>query len=142
MDRGILSEIMKPLSSLLLLTSVALLTFCGCMDMDPFGMDRKRITGGYYLRRNEFGDFYLIDKDNPDVGGVLEGTVQAIGWSREVIVAKRRSNLRNPRLDGWMVVDIRAKTILGPMTDEEKNAGKFGGIPTYPASEAWKKKLW
>ncbi len=72
-------------------------------------------------------------------GGVLEGTVERIGWTRERIVARRHSNFRGDP-DGWMIVDVRCQTVAGPLSDSAFSASPdLSSIPIFSADSAWRR---
>jgi hypothetical protein len=85
----------------------------------PFGGSERRIAGPYRLEQWEDGATYYLrgPGEDPDGGGgLLEGTVTRIAWTRGVIVARRYANFRGDP-DGWMVIDVRARTLTGPLSD-------------------------
>lgn len=76
---------------------------------------------------------------NNSGGGFLEGTVERIGWSDRFIIARRQS-LSGGDPDGWMIIDLKMKTITGPFSDEEiGNKPEVSNIQTFVPSEAWNK---
>ena len=106
---------------------VLLLLLAGCF---PFGTEQRTISGDYRLERSEDGEtFYLAEKGRPHSGGgVLEGTVEQIGWNDRFVAVKRQSLVRgdpNSR-DGWMIIDLKTKIITGPFSDTES-----GTIPNF-----------
>lgn len=79
------------------------------------------VTGGYSIARRSEGTvtFLLVrgsEGETEQGGGVLNGRVERIGWSAEVIVAWRRG-VRGG--DGWMVVDVETGKVSGPFSDTE-----------------------
>lgn len=101
------------LTRLLFLAIIPLLVSC---DQDPFGLAYRELPGEYYLHRWEDGKtYYLEDKDKMGIaGGIVDGTVEAIGWNRKFILVKRHS-LFGGDADGWMLIDVENKEIKGPV---------------------------
>jgi hypothetical protein len=60
-----------------------------------------------------------------DAGGVLRGTVESIGWNERYIVAWRLPMSRSDG-EGWMIVNIHAHEIQGPLTDAQLDAARDG----------------
>jgi len=107
------------------------------------GGSKNKITGNYYLHKWEGGHpFYIVDKwGEPDGGGLINGTVQEIGWNEKYIFAKRKSTFGGDP-NGWMVIDVNANKITGPFTDEElgnKQKELIGNekIEIYLPEKAW-----
>lgn len=116
-----------------------------CMDQDPFGLSNKTISGDYYLEKWEDGTtFYLHDKkkeynDFPvETGpGPIGGIVIEMGWSKNFIVALRYAHFRGDK-DGWMIIDVKKKTVTGPFTDTEiEKTLSSQKIKPIPAGQAW-----
>jgi hypothetical protein len=107
----------------------------GCMDITT---PKKRIAGDYYLELFETTNFYIQEKGKDENGGGAEdGTVEELGWSSDLIVAKRHSVYRGDP-DGWMIVDVRKHQVSGPI-DEAERKMKYPAINIYPVRDAWKK---
>jgi hypothetical protein len=68
-------------------------------------------------------------------GGILDGTVQSIGWGDKVIVASRQSTFRGDP-DGLMVVNLASKKIDGPI-DPSEVAKMYPTIKLGKAWDAW-----
>lgn len=122
---------------------LTLAVFCaaaltGC-DTEFFNSGCRDIGDtGYSLCRNEDGPtvFYLEPNDqSPSGGGVLNGTVESIGWSDKTIVASRHSTFRGDR-DGLMIVDIASKKIYGPI-DQSVATKDYRAIKLTSAADAW-----
>jgi hypothetical protein len=81
--------------------------------------------GRLQLEQWEDGNTYYLNKKghkgSGSGGGLLDGTVQRIGWSQRYIVAKRYSTFRGDP-DGWMVIDLQSGEITGPFSDAEFSA--------------------
>ena len=122
-------------SVLILVLAAAAVLAC---DQDPFGVNDRWIGGDYELYRFPENDkFYLDDRslDHPG-GGVLEGTIERIGWDDRTIVAWRHPMFGgNPA--GWMVVDIDTKAISGPLAGVTRDAEQVNGIPVRDVLDAW-----
>jgi len=112
-----------------LLASCSNHLFCDC----------KSLPGGYTLERSEDGvTFYLNAPRGPsDGGGAIDGTVEEIGWSDELIAAKRHANFRGDG-DGWMLIDVHTQAIRGPMADSEfTKLAKQLNLRALPIDQAW-----
>jgi hypothetical protein len=123
---------------LLILSAVLVVALSGC-DTDLFNSGCREIgDSGYSLCRNDNGPtvFYLEpNHQEPSGGGVLDGTVQSIGWDDKVIVASRQSTFRGDP-DGLMVVDIASKKVDGPI-DPSVVAKMHPTIKLSKAPDAW-----
>lgn len=115
-----------------------MLVLVGC-DADVFDSNCRQIaSSGYSLCRDDNGTtvFYLEpNRHAPSGGGVLEGTVDSIGWDDKVIVAARRATFRGDP-DGLMVVDLAGKKVEGPF-DQSRIAAKYPQIKLVEAANAW-----
>ena len=118
-----------------------ILFFSGCL-FD--GGSKKKIVGDYYLHRWEGGTPFYIDNKwgQPDGGGLIEGTVQEIGWNEDYIFAKRKSTFGGDP-SGWMIIDVNKGKIMGSFTDEEfegkqKEILGHQEIKKYPPKKVWK----
>lgn len=91
----------------------------GCVDQDPLGLSRRTLIEPYTLERSE-GDIYYIQKSGSlqNGGGVLEGTVEEIGWTNGFIFARRFALMRGDHAspDGWMIIDVAKGQLSGPIT--------------------------
>jgi hypothetical protein len=121
-----------------LTSTTLLLLLAACF---PFGGPTRPLPGSYELERSEGGDIYWIN--GPDGartgGGVLEGSVERLGWNDTYIIAYRHSTYRGDA-DGWMVIDVNSRSIAGPLTETElKNRRDLEEIQTLAVAEAWKR---
>lgn len=114
----------------------------GCVDQDPFGFNNKEIAGDYYLEQWEDGvTFYLNDSEKeynefPD-HGPIGGTVISLGWNSSFIIAERQAHFGG-KVDGWMIIDVSKKKIVGPLPwDEVSSNNLLKDIKIYSAKEAW-----
>jgi hypothetical protein len=124
--------------------SVAVLLVGGQMACvgacDILGHGRQRLPGGYYLARWETGHVTLGGPTySADAGGVLKGTVEAIGWNETYIVVWRLPMLAGEDA-GWMIVNIHTHEIQGPLTGVQLDAARDGnqglaGIKPTPAKQ-------
>jgi len=100
------------------------------------------MAGDYYLQRWEDGKTYYIEQagqENTQGGGVLGGTVEMIGWNDHYIVARRISNFRGDP-DGWLVIDVKARTTKGPFdADALAQLPEANGMKFLEPSAAWSK---
>jgi hypothetical protein len=80
-----------------------------------------RLPGGYALEKWKDGrTFYLWSPDdsNREGGGAIEGTVQRIALTEDLIVVERHSIFRGDP-DGWMVIATKAHKVSGPISEVE-----------------------
>jgi hypothetical protein len=123
---------------LLISIAVLMVALSGC-DIDLFNLGCREIgSSGYSLCRSDDGAtvFYLEPNHQaPSGGGVLDGTVQSIGWNDKVIVASRQATFRGDP-DGLMVVDLASKQIAGPL-DPSAVAKTYPTIRLAKASDTW-----
>ena len=123
-----------------LMAGVALLMI-GC-DQDLFHLSYRKIAGDYYLHRWEDDKTYYLEdrtRDKQDGGGAIGGVVVQLGWNDGFILVKRHSTFAGDP-DGWMIVDVKKKTIQGPYTAEEiKSMPEADGLDVLDASKAWAK---
>jgi hypothetical protein len=125
---------------LLLLGIIGILLYAsGCMDQDPFNLSQRKVIGLYSLERFEGNLYYLQNESSCEDhgGGCLDGTIEQIGWTNDLIFAKRHANFHGDP-DGWMVVDVRNQSISGPLTESEFRS-KYPSVKVLPPKEAWKK---
>jgi hypothetical protein len=126
---------MKRLSIICVMLMAAL---SGC-DTDLFNAGCRAIgNSGYSLCRDDNGPvvFYLEpDHQARSGGGVIDGTVQSIGWDNKVIVASRESTFRGDP-DGLMVVDLASKKVHGPI-DPSGVVKLYPTIRLEKAANAW-----
>ncbi|CAH1082872.1 hypothetical protein [Candidatus Nitrotoga sp. 1052] len=126
------------MKKLVILSAVLLVILTGC-DVGLFNSGCRAMgDSGYSLCRNEDGPtaFYLEPNHKaPSGGGILDGTVQSIGWNEKVIVAQRQSTFRGDP-DGLFVLDIASKKVDGPI-DQEIIAKQYPSIKLMDASNAW-----
>lgn len=112
---------------------VVLLCLIGCSP------GQRKISGPYRLVRfDENGKFYLekAGAEKPG-GGCIEGTVEEIGWTNELIFARRHSTYRGDP-DGWMVIDVRKESVIGPLSYAEFRQ-KYPGVQTLAPEDVWRK---
>jgi hypothetical protein len=125
---------------LILFAALIFSTLVGCIDQDPFGLSTRTILGKYSLNQwEDEATYYLVAPGANDGGGVIEGTVQQLGWNRDIILAERLSTFRGDP-DGWMVIEVAKHKVTGPFTTEQiKSNPTYAGIKIFSAAEAWKK---
>jgi len=101
---------------------------CGCVGAcDIFGVSTKELAAGYCLELNrEFSSYRLqkcfgIRDAATDGVGLLEGTVERIGWNDRYIAGWRTPAFGRDRA-GWMLLDTTNGRIEGPFSDAEFDA--------------------
>ena len=117
---------------------MALMFNWSCFGAGDIFEAKKMLPGGYRLVRFEV-DTYYVGYGATIPGGALGGAVTRIGWNEAYIVAWRAGLTGN---SGWMIVDIEAGRIEGPLTDDElrlkvQSTPKLEGINVRTAAEAW-----
>jgi hypothetical protein len=119
---------------------ISLLIFLASCDQDLFNNSCKKIHYSFFLKKWEDGKtFYLLNSCNSDSaqgGGVLNGTINSIGWNSEFIIANRKSLFGGDK-DGWIVINSHKGSLEGPFENLEKT--KFKDIKTFIPSEAWER---
>jgi hypothetical protein len=113
-------------SFLLLIASLLLLTAC---DIDLFGLDRKRLGGGYSLVLSEVDDECALVPPHQN-GGTL---VVEVGWRKPLILT---------RPDGfktWDVIDTTTHKQTTIADEQRKTDPAYRDIAVYRAGEAWKR---
>ena len=102
----------------------ALLSLCtlGC-NQNPLRVACRPVEGPYCLERSENGRYYLRDRrqsDGLDRGGVLGGPALRLTRAPGVILAQRQS-IAGGEIE-WMLVNVGADTIIGPLTQADVDA--------------------
>ena len=106
---------------------IASLVIVGLVAVRFFDPLSRRLAGGYRLNLfSESGEYYV---DEPGVrltrgGGVFDGTVEKVGWSDTLILA-RVTRIWGGDPNGWYVLDVETKIVRGPLTDQEINTDPF-----------------
>jgi hypothetical protein len=122
-----------------LLLIAALGMVVGC-DQDPLGTSRRTILGDYQLKLWEDGSTYLlVDGSKSGTGWeVAGGSIIRVGWDQRRILVERHSTSIGG-VDGFIVVDVAARTVSGPLSSSElaKNVD-LAKIKLMPPAEAWK----
>lgn len=93
----------------------------------------RSLPGGYCLELDREFDLYRVQdcsrRRNVNEGvGVLQGSIQELGWNASTIVALRKSCCGNG--DGFMIIDIASDRIDGPFPREvmERRLGVDAGM--------------
>lgn len=124
---------------ILVITASMNLTAC---DQDPFGLSYREIANGIYLLRWEDGKtFYLQTKETlgSNGSGFLDGTVQNIGWNKNLILVEKHSSFQGDP-SGWYVISISTKKVKGPLSEKEiKKISETKEIELVTAHSAWEK---
>lgn len=132
------------MASRVALVVVACVMLSGC-DIDPFNAGCRDIADtGYALCVWEDDKTYYLAAAGERVagGGVLEGTVQSIGWNTNVIVASRHATFGGDP-DGLMVVDLKSNALSGPF-DAKEILRRYPTIDLAAPDKAWAglKRAW
>ncbi len=118
-----------------LLGFLALTCLVGC-DVDLFGLDWKRLGGGYSLVLNgETDDACAIIAPHEN-GGPM---VTEIGWRQPLILSRYEGD--------WDVLDTSTGKHTKISAEQRSNDPAYRNIPVYPARTAWArlkryKSLW
>ncbi len=122
-------------NALCLLLSIALLQ--GCVDSDPFGFNKKRITDNYTLLCFPESMRYTVEKKGSDMlGGVFEGNVSRIGWDEKQLFVDVVKNYRGDR-DGLYVLEFSNGFVRGPVSEAELASS---GVAILPVEVVFKGK--
>jgi hypothetical protein len=106
----------------------------GCVD----NWKKKTVLEPYYLEKSGENFYYLQRKGHEVEGvGILEGTVEQIGWSNSTILAYRNPCYGGDHA-GWMVIDTITHKIVGPISDSERQKS-YKTIPCFTVQVAWDK---
>jgi len=106
------------------------------------GFGCRRVAGTYCLEQWEDNStYYLNDRaaETNDGGGAIDGTVQRIAWTRDLILVERRANSRGDP-DGWMLIDVVRRKMRGPVVEAEAQATLTReGMRPVSAADAWRR---
>ena len=99
----------------------------GCMGAcDILDHDTKELSGDYCLGyTSEFNEYVVESCGRRSHLGIFDGSVSRLGWTDRYIVAWRVARIATiaaggvqPAVKaGWMVLDVREKTIDGPLSE-------------------------
>lgn len=123
----------------LILSCTLLIAAC---DQDPFHQSYRKIGGSYYLHRWEDGKTYYIEQKADDSkqdqgGGIINGTVEKVGWNADYIIVLRKSTYGGDT-NGWMFINIKTAEIRGPFDQEAiERVTAMGGIKFLEPEKAW-----
>jgi hypothetical protein len=110
-----------------------------------YGFGCRRLAGPYCLEQwEDGGTYYLLDRSSGTTGGggVIDGTVQRIAWTRELILAERKANFGGDP-NGWMVINASGKTVRGPIPESEAQAILIRErLRPMSAADAWQRLAW
>jgi hypothetical protein len=117
-----------------LLALATITCFVGC-DVDLFGLDWKRLAGGYSLVLAEQDDACAIVAPHESGGSA----VTEIGWRQPLIVARNQDN--------WDVLDTSTGKHTKISEEQRRNDPTYRDIRIYRARTAWArlkryKSLW
>jgi hypothetical protein len=91
----------------------------------------RKLVGGYSLERfDEGGTSYYLEAPGYELdgGGVLDGTIQEIGWNQDWILA-RVNRLYGGDTNGWYALNLKTKQISGPLREFDlKTNSALSGI--------------
>ena len=103
-----------------------LLCLSGC-DIDVFGLDWKRLGGGYSLVLTEMGDKCAMISPH-ERGAPL---VTEVGWQKPLILTRGGDS------ENWNVIDTTTRKET-KITDEQRRIDPtYRDIPVYRARDAW-----
>lgn len=81
----------------------------------------RKLVDGYSLERfDEGGTSYYLVAPGYELGGggILDGTIEEIGWDQNWIVA-RVNRLYQGDTNGWYALNIKTKQISGPLEESQ-----------------------
>jgi hypothetical protein len=119
------------------LVLVLAVSLYGC-NVDLFNSGCRDIgQSGYSLCQDEGESLYYLQRRGEGIsgGGVLEGTVQTIGWNSNVIIAGRQATFRGDP-DGLMVLEVNSGRLAGPV-DPDELARTYPSIEQQSAAVTW-----
>jgi hypothetical protein len=122
----------------MLSVAISIVLLSGGCNPNLLASNCKRISPKFCLRQFEGGLYYLeaVGSD-ADGGGILGGTVEAIGANRKVIVAYVRPNFQGEK-PGWVIVDANTGEASEPMLkDQMMSDHRTHGISTMSSKAAW-----
>jgi hypothetical protein len=111
-------------------TVVAVIATLLCLtacDVDLFGLDRKRLGGGYSLVLTEVDNACALVPPHQNGAAV----VVEVGWRRPLILT---------RADGfqtWHVIDTTTQKELTISDEQRKTDTAYRDVPVYGARDAW-----
>ena len=119
----------------------ALLSLCtlGC-NQDALRTACRQVEGPYCLERFEDGRYYLRDRrqgDGFNGGGALGGPALRLSRAPGVILAQRQSKVGG-QIE-WMLVNVGADTIIGPLTQADVDARSAlpRAVEAVPSAVLW-----
>jgi hypothetical protein len=117
--------------SVLILSS---LLFFGC------NQSTKKLVDSYSLERfDEGGTSYYLMTPGYELtgGGVLDGTIQEIGWNHDWILA-RVTRLFGGDTNGWYALNLKTKQVIGPIQESElKTNSTLSKIECHDSAEVF-----
>jgi hypothetical protein len=118
--------------ALIALATIACLVGC---DVDLFGLDWKRLAGGYSLVLAEQADTCAIVARHESGGPI----VTEIGWRQPLILSRSK--------DSWDVLNTTTGKHAKISEEQRQSDLAYRDIPIYPARTAWArlkryKSLW
>ena len=103
-----------------------LLCLSGC-DIDVFGLDWKRLGGGYSLVLTEMDDECALIPPH-ESGGPL---VVEVGWQNPLILS------RGAERESWDVIDTTTRKETKSLKSSVELIPSYRDIPIYRARDAW-----
>ena len=103
-----------------------LLCLSGC-DIDLFGLDWKRLGGGYSLVLTETDDKCGFIPPHERGGPV----VAEVGWQKPLILT------RGAERESWNVIDTATHKETKITDEQRRNDPTYRDIPVYRAKDAW-----
>jgi hypothetical protein len=111
-------------SFLLLIASLLFLTAC---DIDLFGLDRKRLGGGYSLVLTEIDDACALVPPHQNGGAV----VVEVGWAKPLILTRAEG------FKTWDVIETTTRKETNISDEQRTTDPAYRDIPVYRARDAW-----
>jgi hypothetical protein len=108
--------------------TAAFIFLTGC-DVDLFGLDRKKLGGGYSLLLSEVDDECALVPPHQN-GGTL---VAEVGWQKPLILT------RSDGFKTWDVIDTTTHKQTTISDEQRKTDTAYHNIAVYGAGDAWKR---
>jgi hypothetical protein len=111
-------------------TVVAVIATLLCLtacDVDLFGLDRKKLGGGYSLVLTEIDDACALVPPHQNGGAV----VVEVGWQKPLILTRAEGSKT------WDIIDTTTQKQTKISDEQRTTDPAYRDIPVYRARDAW-----